>query len=94
MKIYGYDVTLNADEGKKILLATRLQIKDQRVQIWYNQQWLNLCRADLKDDVGTFTHEDVTRGIERTRHYYLVRIHYGVRVDENSWRVIDSVSDG
>ena len=94
MEIYGCDVTLGVRDGKKILRAAHLRIKGQRVQILYDYQWLDLCRTDLMDDVTTFTHEDVTRGIERTRRYYLAKIRWGVRVGKSSWCVIDSATDG
>ena len=90
----GCNVTLGVRDGKKILRAAHLRIKGHRVQILYDYQWLDLCRTDLMDDVATFTHEDVTHGIEPIRRYYLTRIHYGVRIDKRSWRVIDSATDG
>lgn len=92
IKVDGFDVDLSVEEGKAYLAAAEIRIVDEpadwsgpaynRPQIKWHDEWINLCRTDLKDDVATGN--CVTKTAEEWRAYYMGRIHYGVRIKPTS----------
>lgn len=57
------------------------------IEILYKERWLHLARTDLKDDVCTGR-----PGYTLDKFKQLVR--YGARISDDTFAVIDSLSDG
>jgi len=104
IKAYGGPGFIQKDEALKIMMEcehrsiTEEKVgwpykeghkwKDVTIQIFYDGQWRDVCRTDLKDNVAT-------TGSSDSFSEYLNAVHYGARILRNGhFAVIDSYSDG
>lgn len=81
-------VTLNRDETIKLMRSMRWR-KAQRggLEVEYDGKWLSLCRTDLIDNVGT------TR-CGTTFEQYRRSVAFGARITDDTFFVIDQLTDG
>ena len=85
--------SLSVKKAKQVLSNAEIRRKDQKIEIFYNDEWLQLCRTDYMDDICTIDEEDPNKTLEELRQKYLRKIRYGAYTN-NRFAVIDSVSDG
>jgi hypothetical protein len=93
LSIYYHHMDISVEVGKKLLRNCDIIKFRGRVQVLVHNQWLHLCRTDLKDDVCTFSHEE-SSDLEAVRIKYLEKIVLGVRISPTTFAVIDSYTDG
>jgi hypothetical protein len=92
-------VDWSVDEAKKLISEAPIRWGEawygRGVEIKVGDEWLYLCRTDLKDDVCTGSYEDADRSLEENRRHYLGKVRYGARLTEDGgFAVIDRLSDG
>ena len=102
------ELDLSVEEGLKVLASADMCIVSAKYglqhHIQYKDEWWELCRTDLTDNVVTgcplfLSHVDVSNSDE-VRNYFAEKIRYGIRlvttggVDTPCFCCIDSWSDG
>ncbi len=94
LKAYGATVDLSADELRIFLASceyrTGQEWYGEAIEVKYNDQWLFLCRTDLKDDVRV---GKPGWTIEQWRECAADHT-YGARISKSSLAVIVGLSDG
>ncbi len=98
IKAYGGPGFIQKDEALKIMMECEHRSITEKnkegykwkdvIQIFYDGQWRDVCRTDLKDNVAT-------TGSSDSFSKYLNAVRYGARILRNGhFAVIDSYSDG
>ncbi len=104
------ELDLSVEEGLKVLASADMCIVSAKYglqhHIQYKNEWWELCRTDLTDNVVTgcplfHSHVDVSNS-DKVRNYFAEKIRYGVRlvtapeydVDTSCFCCVDSWSDG
>ena len=97
------ELDLSVEEGLKILASADMRIVNRkygrRHQIQYKDEWWDLSRTDLVDNVSTgcsfHSHVDMSN-LDEVRNYFAEKIRYGVRLCEKPkiFSCVDSWSDG
>lgn len=97
---FGIKVDLSINDAIRAIKSSKLRTKKvsawncsyNKLQIMFNGKWLNVARTDLFDDVCTGLCE--TKKLAEWKNHYISRVMYGARIKENTFAVIDSVTDG
>ena len=89
------NVTLSPEKAREVLDGIEYRRVSEgdwtEVEVFYNGQWLGLCRTDLYDDVATSS--DMTRRKDPIT-YYRKKIKFGARITDELFCVIDRLTDG
>lgn len=93
-----YGVDYHVEDAKVLLQNSPIRLHNDRIEVDINNEWMHLCRTDLKDDVCTWRPDEIPKDLEQVRQLYLNNIKYGARIRQygNSvvFAIIDSYSDG
>ncbi len=97
------ELDLSVEEGLKVLASADMRIVEEEYgpghQIQYKNEWWDLGRTDLTNDVATgccfHSHVDMSN-LDEVRNYFAEKIRYGVRLCEEPklFSCVDSWSDG
>lgn len=105
-----WGITLSAGDGLKVMHSAKYRLRDRpkswfggpwnHPEIYFDGEWMDVCRTDLYDDVATGLCKNKTLG-EWIEHYTnkLRRADLGVRVrlhedGRRSFAIIDAYTDG
>ncbi len=93
------NIDLSVEEGLKVLASADIRKGDGGPEIYYKDNWWDLCRTDLTDNVATgssFSTKLNCTSLDEIRNNCAKGIRYGVRLDKenNLFSIIDSWSDG
>ena len=93
------ELDLSVEEGLKVLASADMRVhkkdgdKYTKAEIYYKDEWRDLYRTDLTDNVGTYRFEDF-KDLDETRNYYAAKVKYGIRLRKGGFGIVDSWSDG
>lgn len=87
-------LTLSRSQARRFIKSAEWRKRDGGgVEVKYEGKWLHLCRTDLKDDVRTWTSWASDSDAHHMDHYRRT-VHYGARITDHSFYIVDAVSDG
>ena len=98
------ELDLTVEEGLKVLASADMRMVVGKYgsypHIQYKDEWWELCRTDLTDNV--VTGYSLHKNLDEVRNYFAEKVRYGIRlvtapeydVDTSCFCCVDSWSDG